>query len=150
MKGLQKRYTPGTFSLWGGICVDLKLCKKFNSTQICAQSIHWTAITLSSPTLQSWSTVLLYSCRSELLIQENLENLKKNIHLQKHSLGLMFSCCVRIDWKDMEVAVFKKVFPNVPLIGLHGDGEYGLNTLSEKRENLMHTYSTIFTILTYQ
>jgi hypothetical protein len=113
--------------------VDLKLCKKFASPKICGQTINWIAITLSSPTLQSWSIVLLQSCRSESGVQEKLENFKKNIRLQKHSLGLMFSCCACIDWKDMEVAVFKRVFQNVPLIGLHGEGEFGLNTLSESK-----------------
>jgi hypothetical protein len=127
------RYKPGTLSLWGGVCVDLKLCNASKSSRTCSKTIRWTAITLSSPSLQSWSTVLLHSCRSEAQIEENLITLRKNIKLQRHSLGLMFSCCVRKRWKEIEIAVFKKVFTKVPLIGIYGDGEYGLNTLSKSK-----------------
>ncbi|KAJ8669349.1 hypothetical protein QAD02_000608 [Eretmocerus hayati] len=151
MDGLQKSYKPGTISLWGGVCVDLKVCKASPSSRTCSQNVRCCAITIASPTLQSWSVVLKRSCRTEAQIEEKLETFRNKIQLKKHSLGLMFACCERIDKKDLEIRIFKKLFPNVQLIGLHGDGEYGVNTLNEKREkDLQYGYSTIFLILTYQ
>lgn len=64
---------------------------------------------------------------------EKLEKLRKNIKLKKYSLGFMFACIERVKRKEHEIKVFKKVFPEVPLVGLHGDGEYGLNTLSTSK-----------------
>ncbi|XP_058792147.1 F-box only protein 22-like [Phymastichus coffea] len=151
MKNLRKQYPIGKISLWGGICTDLKVCEVSSSSRNCSQISQWAAITLSSPTLQSWSIVLSQSCRKEEEVQEKLDKFKQSIALKKHSLGLMFACCERLNKKDMEIAIFKRVFPNVPLIGLHGDGEYGLNTLNKKREDtLWHAYTTIFLVLTYQ
>lgn len=77
--------------------------------------------------------MLSRSCRKEEQIEEKLEKFRNNIQLKKHSLGLMFACCERLKKKEVETAVFKKVFPGVPLIGLHGDGEFGLNTLNTSK-----------------
>uniref|UniRef100_A0ABD2WXK7 F-box domain-containing protein n=1 Tax=Trichogramma kaykai TaxID=54128 RepID=A0ABD2WXK7_9HYME len=150
MNKLKKSYKPGSIALWGGICVGMNLCQ-LNKTSVCRKKPLWTAISLSSPTLQSYSIVLKNNCRKEHLMREKLENFKTNIQLKKYSVAFMFACCARLDIKDTEVTVFKSIFPNVPLVGLHGDGENGLDTLNKKREkSLKHGYSTVFMILTYE
>lgn len=90
-------------------------------------------VKLSDPNLKSWSIIIPPKCRSEDEIENKLENLKKSIELKKHSFGLMFACCERSAIIDLEVKVFKKVFPEVPLAGLSGDGEIGLNTLNDSK-----------------
>ncbi|XP_008217695.1 F-box only protein 22-like [Nasonia vitripennis] len=151
LKGIQKKYKPGTISLWGGICVDLRQCHDFKDEfPTCSRQIYWTSMSITSPSLESYSLVIPQSCRQELQMIEKLEKLRKNIKLKKLSLGFMFACIERVKRKDLEIKVFKKVFPEVPLFGLHGDGECGLDTLSTKRDSeLHHSYSTIFLILTY-
>lgn len=69
-------------------------------------------------------------------------------------MGFMFSCCERIDGQKMETRVFKKVFPEVPLAGGFGGGEFGENTIKDPaspKEKATRSYlqTTIFMILTY-
>ena len=114
--------------------------------------VCFTAITLSSPSLQSWSIVITTSCRSEEKIEEKLQSFKKSLNLKKHSVGLMFACCERLFNKGVEVSAFKKVFPNVCLYGLHGDGEIGLNTLNKCKSRTIdllsiHTYKYFLNLL---
>lgn len=114
------------------------------ASRLCSISKPWVAITLSAPDLKTWSTVLSQSCRSETLVEEHLVQFKNGISLKKHSLGFMFACCARIKKKQAETDIFKKVFPKVPIFGLYGDGEYGLNTLikSELLSGVLFIYLT--------
>lgn len=100
--------------------------------------MQWTAISLSSPNLLSYSIVLEQPCRSANDMEKRLENFKQKVILKKHSLALMFACCERMLRKDLETKVFKKIFPDMPLVGLHGDGEYGLNSLNKSKSSLLH------------
>lgn len=114
--------------MWGGICSDLKF---FDQKKKQNNKVKFTVIKLSDPNLQSWSVVLPRSCKSSHHIEKKLEDLKNNIQLKKYSLALMFACCARSGIMDLEVGLFKKVFPQIPLAGLNGDGEIGLNTLNK-------------------
>lgn len=63
----------------------------------------------------------------------------------------MFACCARgedmFDENNLESSIFKKLFPEVPLVGCIGDGEFGTNTLSSGKLFLCMIYLTIGKIL---
>lgn len=115
----------------------MKSCNAAANTGESEESLRWMMIKLSDPKLKSWSVVLPRPCKSKVQIEKKLEELKKNIELKKYSLGLMFACCARASSKDIEIEAFKKVFPQIPLAGLSGGGEIGLNTLSKGKYNFI-------------
>lgn len=69
-------------------------------------------------------------------------------------MGFIFSCVARLENKKMEMRIFKKIFPEIPIAGGFGDGEFGENTiqtLSPRKGKASRSYefSTVFMILTY-
>lgn len=72
-------------------------------------------------------------CDTKELVEQKLESFKNHISLRKHSIGYMFACCERgtnkFNERDVESTIFKKLFPEVPLVGCFGDGEFGENTI---------------------
>ncbi|KAL1431906.1 hypothetical protein MTO96_013993 [Rhipicephalus appendiculatus] len=76
------------------------------------------------------------------------------------TFGYMFACVARgarLHGKtNVESEVFARVFPGVPLMGVFGNGEIGLNCvptggqrLEPVRENCFHGYTTVFVLLSW-
>lgn len=127
-------------SLWGGVVRNVytqrvhnndeyKTAKKFS-----VYSSYCVAVLITGP-IQSWSIVVDQKCNTKVLVEEKLKLFKDQIKLRKYSVGFMFSCIgrnVENAETNTESIIFKTVFPNVPLVGCFGDGEFGKNTISDK------------------
>lgn len=155
-------------SLWGGVVRNVYTQRIHNNekfkkaTKFCVYSSYCVAVLITGP-IQSWSIVVDQKCDTKALVEKKLRLFKDQVKLRKHSVGFMFACIGRtIDAeKDIESIIFKTLFPNVPLVGCFGDGEFGKNTIpinemkktkkrsKGKNDSWCHQFSTIFMILTY-
>ncbi|EFN73643.1 F-box only protein 22 [Camponotus floridanus] len=155
-------------SLWGGVVRNVYTQRIHNNekfkkaTKFCVYSSYCVAVLITGP-IQSWSIVVDQKCDTKALVEKKLKLFKDQVKLRKHSVGFMFACIGRtIDAeKEIESIIFKTLFPNVPLVGCFGDGEFGKNTISVnemkktkkrskgKNDSWCHQFSTIFMILTY-
>lgn len=123
-------------SLWGGIVRNVYTQRIHNNEKLkkakklSVYSSYCVAVLITGP-IQSWSIVVDENCKTKELVEEKLRLFKDQIKLRKHSMGFMFACIGRnIDAeKNIEAIIFKTLFPNVPLIGCFGDGEFGKNTI---------------------
>lgn len=100
------------------------------------------------------------------LLKRKLNELKESgIEINQSSFALQISCISRGSLyydmqRNFEIEQFRKIFPNVPLIGLFGFGELGMDFLPKYGNNETEkpsasddyirwiSYSTIFTIIT--
>ncbi|XP_003402478.1 F-box only protein 22-like [Bombus affinis] len=146
-------------SVWGGVVKDLYVCnsKNLSHDERCFSYAFCVGIIIVGE-IDSWSIVMDDSCNTKELVEQKLESFKNDISLRKHSIGYMFACCERgtnmFNERDVESTIFKKLFPEVPLVGCFGDGEFGENTISSKSLNYTEDYwyherSTVFLIITY-
>lgn len=47
--------------------------------------------------------------------------------LRTHSVAIRICCSAKLEFED-ESLIFSNVFPNIPLLGFHADGEIGWNS----------------------
>ncbi|XP_076338028.1 F-box only protein 22-like [Tachypleus tridentatus] len=112
---------------------------------------------------------------ASLLIEEHINNiseletkirkLKACSIPEKQCVGFMFACCGRGSFfyqrSNVEAEIFHKVFPNVPLFGLFGNGELGIDYLPKKKnmdsissgingKSWLHAYTTVFVLLSFK
>ena len=115
----------------------------------------------------------------ELLKLKECKNLGDLGSPNSNSCAFMFACCGRgkhfhNDKSNVESKCFKDIFPNTPLIGIFGEGEFGWNylptdknstrksdgsfldrsfldatRLKELKEDLCHSYTTVFVVLSF-
>ncbi|XP_051156081.1 F-box only protein 22-like isoform X2 [Leptopilina boulardi] len=154
LRTIKCKYPKQKLSLIGGIVKDIVYCKRTTDMEFCKKSSTVTVVTLSGPGIHTWSVIMPKKCYDEMEIEEKLKVLRENIQLKKFTMGFIFSCVARLENKKMETRVFKKIFPEIPLAGGFGDGEFGENTiqtLSPKKGKASRSYefSTVFMILTY-
>ncbi|XP_050464621.1 F-box only protein 22-like [Cataglyphis hispanica] len=137
-------------SLWGGV-VD---------NTIYSRPEEYCIAVLITGSIQSWSVVIDKRYSTKEQVTKRLRLFKNQVKLKKHSMGFMFACKARgiglYNEKNVESTIFKTLFPEVPLVGCFGNGEFGKNTMPvdemEKKINSKkwyYQYSTIFMILTY-
>ncbi|XP_044012339.1 F-box only protein 22-like [Aphidius gifuensis] len=139
-------------ALWGGVSDSLTICKKNKN-----EEINSIAILISGSKIDSWSIVIRSRRNDKNIVEERLLEMKSNIKsLFKHTIGFMYACVGRgerfYSEKNVESSLFKKVFPNIPLVGCFGSGgEYGTTTVGSEAGtgNKFYQYSTAFMILTY-
>lgn len=143
--------------IWGGIAKNLSVCNSVNNTRVCKNSANCIAIVLSGTKMRTWSILLDVYCDTQEKVEDELRTFKDRVRLKKHSMGFMFACRIRgrdmFDENYVESTIFKQFFPEVPLVGCYGDGEFGkkmLNETSKKKPKKWYTsMSTVFMILTY-
>ncbi|KOX75318.1 F-box only protein 22 [Melipona quadrifasciata] len=146
-------------AVWGGVVKDLYVCNSKNPThdEKCVTFAYCIGITIVGA-VDSWSIVMDDDCNTKELVEQKLESFKNHISLRKHSMGFMFACCERgtnmFNERDVETTIFKKLFPEVPLVGCFGDGEFGETTIqstnfNDTKEYWYHERSTVFLIITY-
>ncbi|KAL6422181.1 hypothetical protein ACFW04_010898 [Cataglyphis niger] len=137
-------------SLWGGV-VD---------NTIYSRPEEYCIAVLITGSIQSWSVVIDKRYKTKEQVTKRLRLFKNQVKLKKRSMGFMFACKARgiglYNEKNVESTIFKTLFPEVPLVGCFGNGEFGKNTMPidemEKKINSKkwyYQYSTIFMILTY-
>lgn len=91
--------------------------------------------------VDSWSIVVDESYKTKELVEQRLKLFKSHISLKKHSMGFMFACCERgenmFNERNVESSIFKKLFPDIPLVGCFGDGEFGETTIPTSKYLLL-------------
>ncbi|KOC63515.1 F-box only protein 22 [Habropoda laboriosa] len=141
-------------SIWGGVVSDLRICNsKDPGDNRCVQPATCVAITLVG-LVDSWSVVIDGCYRTKKAVEERLKSFRNNVSLRKHSMGFMFACRERgkrmFREDNVESSTFKNLFPEVPLVGCFGDGEFGKTTIPNvKEETWYNEISTVFLIITY-
>ncbi|XP_029675731.1 F-box only protein 22-like isoform X2 [Formica exsecta] len=137
-------------SLWGGVVDNI----------IFSRPYEYCIAVLITGSIQSWSIVVDRRCSTKEQVIKRLRLFKNQVKLKKHSVGFMFACkargCGMYDEKNVESTIFKTLFPEVPLVGCFGNGEFGKNTMpidemdkKKGKKDWYNQYSTIFMILTY-
>jgi F-box protein 22 len=131
--------------LWGGV-VDI------SHMQNSYWQMPYCVAVFISGAIQTWSTIIDMKCNTKELIEKKLKSFKERIKLKKHSIGFMFVCTARGSTmhkkQNVESTIFKTLFPNVPLVGCFGDGEFGKNTMdfdnTKEGELLMIFFNFVF------
>ena len=129
--------------------------------------------------VEAASVLIGQEVKSAAKVELELSRLKKAGLDEGKSCALMFACCGRgahhyRGKKDVESRVFNKLFPQTPLIGLFGQGEFGVTYIpgqggkesfsdpgaSEKKQKrleapyekdeLFHSYCTVFVLLSFK
>ena len=88
-----------------------------------------------------------------------MKRLKNRNLSEKNSFAFIFACvgrgCGLYDNDDVETTIFKKYFPNTPLVGFFGNGEVGFDWFPNLGQNsssaeearsemkMFHAYTTI-------
>ncbi|KZC09781.1 F-box only protein 22 [Dufourea novaeangliae] len=153
---LRKSYTTDELSVWGGIAKDLLVCNaKDSKNDRCGEFAFCVGITLTGA-LDTWSIIVGRSYMTKDRVEQRMKSFRNRVRLKKHSIGFMFACFARgeymFDECNVESTIFKKYFPEIPLVGCFGDGEFGKNSLpneSNKKAKWYNVTSTIFLIITY-
>ncbi|GAB6032887.1 F-box protein 22 [Chamberlinius hualienensis] len=139
---------------------------------------HTMGLCVTGDKVQAASVVVNRSITKKKSVEKILEQLKC-VNLTKNSFCLMFACVGRgfghYGQHNVEADAFQKVFPNVPLFGLFGNGEIGINylpkslqqpdvkrfsfnsTMTKKSrlndlENpkIFHSYTTVFVLISVE
>ncbi|XP_015591652.1 F-box only protein 22 [Cephus cinctus] len=139
-------------SVWGGIATELAICNRKDNK--CLVNVSLAGISFSGSDISTWSIVIDDQQRTKEQIEAKLSQLKDCIKLRKYTIGFMLACYqrgVRLhSERNVESSIFKKLFPNIPLVGTFGSGEFGLTTINNDSSQLVtHEWSTIFMILSY-
>lgn len=91
---------------------------------------------ISGSNVKSWSTVIDLDMSEKEVIAGKLIEMKRSVETLRHTVGFMYSCVGRGEnfhsEKHLESSLFKKVFPNIPLVGCSGGGEFGTTTVGGK------------------
>lgn len=95
----------------------------------------WLGVLISGRNVRCWSTILTEDDDTDEAIRKKLLELKEQVEFLKHTVAYMFACTNRGSElhqgrKNVEASIFKSIFPDVPLTGSFGRGEYG--TYSER------------------
>ncbi|XP_023346409.1 F-box only protein 22 [Eurytemora carolleeae] len=108
--------------------------------------------------IQSSTLLISSQVRTEKGVEKRLLEHKTKVK-EENCLALMFACCGRGKGlyrgkKDVESRAFRRVFPCIPLIGIFGNGEIGMDTSKPKPQvvkerDFIHGYTTIFFFISY-
>lgn len=128
-------------SVWGGVVKDLYVYNSKNPTSDdYVRFAFCVGITIVG-SVDSWSIVMDESYKTKELVEQRLKLFKSHISLKKHSMGFMFACCERgenmFNERNVESSIFKKLFPDIPLVGCFGDGEFGETTIPTSKYLLL-------------
>ncbi|XP_024891136.1 uncharacterized protein LOC112466972 isoform X2 [Temnothorax curvispinosus] len=146
-------------SVWGGVLDEIDVSHNHKYRQPCVA-------VLITGSIQTWSTILDKKCDTEEQVETKLKLFKDEVKLKKHSIGFMFASKMHRGY--LEEAMFKRLFPKVPLANCFGSGSFGkTTTIDEVNEEKndeekswyneykydlwtgYNEYSTVFLILTY-
>lgn len=126
-------------------------------------------IVFSGAALRVASVVLGRKVRNDRDVERELQRLKDAsvVAETSNTIAFMFSCCGRGQHhyrrkRNVESAVFRRLFPNIPLVGFFGNGEIGHEFLPHLRAGasnteeesdlpeVLHSYTSIFVVLSWQ
>lgn len=136
----------------GGMVFDIHVCNR--SKKRCSEFASCVAVTFSG-SLNAWSVVIHEDTKEQ--VERELTLFKNSISLKKHSLAFMSACNGRgrelYNEVDVESSIFKRLFPEVKLVGAFVNGEFGTTTVPTEyvntEDNWYKQFTTVFLILTY-
>lgn len=138
-------------TIWGGQVNNVTVCDHVRELPTCIEYPEMVIIIISGM-VQTYSVHVnnIYVTLSK--IEEKLKLLQENLTLKKHSMGFMFAANVSSALFDIEVQIFAKLFPNMPLAAYYGFQAFGGFNESD-RTQIMEFYtsrsSTCYMIITY-
>ncbi|XP_012253591.1 F-box only protein 22-like [Athalia rosae] len=146
--------SPAKIALWGGMSLNMRAYVGATGDKNCTETAAVAGISICGSGVSTWSIVLNYRIRTKAQVEKELTTFRDAVKLQKHSVGFMFACCGRDEkWfkeRHVESTIFRKLFPNIPLVGSFGGGEIGTSTIPhECSKGILHEYATAFLIITY-
>ncbi|CAF1282627.1 unnamed protein product [Adineta ricciae] len=158
MKKLLEFYSPDIAIIGGYVSRsrydNRKDTRKHSSTNPCG-----IVLTGDRNHLHIRQIVLKNQIQTREAIREKLKELKSNEYQQRSlSFAIQVSCVARgLDFynqeSNVECSEFRTLFPNTPLIGIFGNGEFGHDYLADEQsktqtlKDLFHSYSTIFSLV---
>ncbi|XP_022250281.1 F-box only protein 22-like isoform X1 [Limulus polyphemus] len=126
-------------------------------------------VAFSGENVQAASVIIEKHVKTIKELEIKLKKLKECNIPGKKCLGFMFACCGRgalfYQKSNVEATAFHKVFPNVPLFGVFGNGELGINYLPKQTKEKtkvnstikgisgrtwLHAYTTVFVLLSFE
>jgi len=136
-------------------------------------------VLFSGSGIKAASVLLRRRIDTKAKVEQELKKLKDVDFNEKKSCAFMFACCGRGEKfykgkRNLESEVFRKLYPNTPLLGIFGFGEIGLTYLptatvkdtfsdpaaSAKKQKLdqglfqakefTHSFTTVFVMLSFQ
>lgn len=127
----------------------------------CSQGAYGVmGLTLSGSKVQGASVLLDQDVTNPQSAEATIRRLKAAKIPEKNTIGLMFACLGRgqnyyNNQSNVEADAFRKVFPNIPLFGLFGNGEIGCDRIIKDdytlcdtdSDGLQHEYTTVMTLV---
>lgn len=117
-------------------------------------------LAFSGSKIQGASVLLEQYVTSAKAAEDTIQRLKAANIPETNTMGFMFACVGRghntyNNQRNVEANAFRKIFPNVPLLGFFGNGEIGCDriikenyTLSETdAEGLQHSFTTVMSLV---
>lgn len=117
--------------MWGGVAKKLLVCKERVDNEKKKDKWEWLAVMIGGTNVRSWSVVIPSNLRTREQLRARLMQLRTDVQPLKRTVGLMFACVGRGESHygeaNVEAGLFREIFPNIPLIGGFGNGEFGFN-----------------------
>ncbi|OQR74194.1 F-box only protein 22-like [Tropilaelaps mercedesae] len=117
--------------------------------------ISMAGLAVHGPGVRAVSVMLDPDCRGRDKVRARLRPIGKSFGLVPgRSIALLFACSGRGVYfhqeQNVETEAFCELFPDVPVVGLFGNGEFGYNSLPENGSRVwQHSYSSIFVLLDF-
>lgn len=140
----------------GGAVVDELCCRTSSS-----KTFSGVGIAFTGDNVKATSVILKENVRTWASAEKQLRRLQSCSVLGDQNCAFMFACVARgsgfYNNSNVEACVFHKLFPSVPLFGVFGNGEIGIeylpNSSAHKKEKhtkipaYLHSYTTVFVLL---
>ena len=131
-------------SLWGGVVPNMRYGNRRSNVKPNVLAV------LITGSIKTWSIVVDKKGETQEQIEKKLKLFKKQVKLQKHSVGFIFGCNIENNVNNLvKVELFNKIFPKVPLVGCLDkcmSTPYNFDINGRLRK---HNCSVTYMILTY-
>nr|XP_023017913.1 uncharacterized protein LOC111506921 [Leptinotarsa decemlineata] len=130
--------TAASVALGGGIIKSTKTFQRNSTTE----RIHSTNEIFCIAFLKDKNTTANFDAFSHVIhgdalskdeFAEEVLKFKEQIKLRTYTAAIRICCSAKVDASD-EPRIFNKIFPDVPLLGFHAEGEIGWNCIYSEDE----------------
>lgn len=148
------------FFFFHHICFEVHVCVFCLLSSCSPGSFGAVGLTFSGSKIQGASVLLEQDVSSPKAAEDTIQRLKAANIPERNTMGFMFACVGRghntyNNQRNVEANAFRKIFPNIPLLGFFGNGEIGCDriikdnyTLSETdAEGLQHSFTTVMSLV---
>ncbi|KAI4492830.1 hypothetical protein M0804_002621 [Polistes exclamans] len=148
---LRDWFPETNITIWGGQVNNITVCDRVRELPTCIEYPEMVIIIISGM-VQTYSVYVNNTYITMPEIEKKLKLLQEKLTLKKHSMGFMFAANIFPALFDMEVKIFTKFFPNMPLAAYYGFQAYG-GVNDSDRAQIVQSYNacnnTCFMIITY-